>query len=528
MEESLTENSDIRPQPGQVLGDRYRLERPIGAGGMAQVWAGFDDVLQRPVAIKVMHSHLMDDTSAVQRFRQEAVAAGRLSHPGIVSIFDTYSNENVEVIVMELLEVPTLRQYLDEHGTIDPDTVTRLGIRLLEALQIAHQEGLVHRDIKPSNILICPDGRVKIADFGIAKAEDQTDLTQDGMLIGTASYLSPEQVQSRPVDQRSDVYSLGVVLYECLTGRVPFEGESHSARALARLHENPVDPRQISTEIPPRLAQVIMKALARHPEDRYQSSAAFQAALLDPTTSDQTQVIYDFNHEEISEEFDVHLEEEDVSFSRNERRWLFPALFILLIATSLTVVGLLYRETTQPAAPVSAEPAVVEEAEPPTPQPLALTAQTHDPQGDEVERDDLITRAVDGDPETAWESEPYYTPTFFGSKQGVGLLVALETPSDITSIEVLSSKNNWSGEIIVVDNVASSELLPDRFDEHAQYRESVESVTEDIQLNVNARGTHVLIWFTNLGTSVSRESFSDDRHLVQIFEVRVNGIPAQS
>ena len=197
---------------GTMLGERYRLERKVGTGGMAQVWEASDLVLDRRVAVKILHPHLATDTS-VTRFRREAVAAARLAHPNVVSIFDTISADGVEAIVMELVDGTTLRRHLDRHERLSPDDALHIGTSVCDALAAAHASHLVHRDIKPANILLCRDGRVKIADFGIAKAAVGDGLTREGTLVGTAAYLAPEQVEGTPVDGRTDLYALGLVLY---------------------------------------------------------------------------------------------------------------------------------------------------------------------------------------------------------------------------------------------------------------------------------------------------------------------------
>ena len=200
------ESNPVTGLADTTLCGRYHLDHLIGSGGMAQVWEGTDLVLGRQVAVKVLHPHLAADGALVARFRQEAVAAARLSHPGIVGVYDTCSDGMHEAIVMELLDAATLRQHLDEYGPLDAETTVRIALRLLDALEAAHRAGLVHRDVKPSNILLCRDGRVKVADFGIAKADDQTDLTQQGTLVGTASYLAPEQLLGGAGDARTDLY----------------------------------------------------------------------------------------------------------------------------------------------------------------------------------------------------------------------------------------------------------------------------------------------------------------------------------
>ncbi|HEX8804330.1 MAG TPA: protein kinase, partial [Acidimicrobiales bacterium] len=235
---------------------------------MAQVWRGTDEVLRRAIAVKILHAHLAADDTFVVRFRHEAIAVARLSHPAIVNVYDTCSDNGTEAIVMELVQGSTLRDRLDE-GPIEPWVAANIAAQVAGALDVAHAAGLVHRDIKPANILLSEDGRVKVGDFGIAKAAESADLTQEGSFVGTAKYLAPEQVESKPVDGRTDLYSLGVVLYEMLCGRVPFEGDSSSATALARLHQDPVRPRNIRPGIPRPLEAITMRLLARAPEARY-------------------------------------------------------------------------------------------------------------------------------------------------------------------------------------------------------------------------------------------------------------------
>src|SRR3954447_11475909 len=245
---------------------------------MAQVWEATDEVLARRVAVKVLHPHLAADESFVARFRREAVAAARLSHPAIVSIYDTCSEGDCEAIVMELVQGTTLRDLLDERKWLEPGQAVTIIAEVADALETAHQGGVVHRDVKPANILLSPDGRVLVADFGIAKAGG--DLTTTNTTLGTAKYLAPEQVEGHAVDARTDVYALGLVLYEALCGRVPFQADTETATALARLHQEPMRPRNIRAGIPKSLEDVVLKAIAREPDARYPSAAAFRAALL--------------------------------------------------------------------------------------------------------------------------------------------------------------------------------------------------------------------------------------------------------
>ena len=496
-----------------TLCGRYHLERLIGSGGMAQVWEATDLVLGRQVAVKVLHPHLGADQALVTRFRQEAVAAARLSHPGIVGVYDTCSDGVHEAIVMELLDASTLRQHLDEHGPLDPDTTVRIALRLLDALEAAHRAGLVHRDVKPSNILLCRDGRVKIADFGIAKAEDQTELTQEGTLVGTATYLAPEQLLGGEVDGRTDLYSLGIVLYECLTGRVPFRGETGAAVALARLHSDPVDPRRVRADVPTRLSVPIMRVLSRDPDQRYDAAADLRAALL------QTGVPAAPAAPAPSPEPLDEPTAENESFARSERGWLVPALFILLIATAITVAGLLLRETAIGSDDVdstttSAPPAVTE--------PVAFAeALTFDPQGrgEPGENDRLAPAAIDGDPTTAWRTEAYDTPDFFGSKTGVGLGLVVAAPSEAISVDLGGSTNGWAAEIYVI---GADELGDDGLDGIDPDGRDPDAVIDDVRAPVSVQlggrelgpGDVVLVWITDLG-----EPDDDGRHRVEVAEV---------
>lgn len=517
--------SDVRsaappPRPvgtgltGTVLGERYRLDRLIGAGGMAQVWEATDAVLGRRVAVKVLHPHLAGDDAFVRRFRQEAIAAARLNNPGIVGVYDTCSDEGHEAIVMEYLDARTLRQLLDEDGPLDPDTATRVALRLLDALEAAHRAGLVHRDIKPSNILLCHDGRVKVADFGIAKADDATELTREGSVLGSATYLAPEQLTGGDVDGRADLYALGLVLYECLTGRVPFRGDSGAAVALARLHTTPEDPRRLRADVPPRVASVVMRALARRPEDRFHSAADFRAALLG---SRDEVVVEPLVVEE------VHTGEIDQTappqtFGRSERRWLVPALLILLVGTALTVAALLLRETTRRDGPGDGTTTTIEA--PDAPLPLSGVS-TWDPQGSGSpgENDELAPLAVDGQGATTWRTESYDQATFFGTKTGVGLVVRLGGTAELSRVRISSPSTGWAASVFVLDGTGDGD--PDVDPSSARPAATVADVPGSVEVDLGgAAGDAVLLWITDLG-----DEADGGRHRVEVAEVEVRGRP---
>jgi eukaryotic-like serine/threonine-protein kinase len=263
----------------QVLLDRYEVGRLLGAGGMAEVFEGRDRLLARRVAIKVPLSQHAHDPEFAHRFRREAQAAASLSHPGVVAVYDTGSENGTHFIVMEYVDGRTLKDVIRAEAPLYPGRAAEITADVCAALAAAHARGLVHRDVKPANIMLMPDGRVKLMDLGIARAAVGETLTQTAAMLGTAQYLSPEQAQGQAVDFRSDLYSLGCCLYEMLTGTVPFRGATPVAIAYRHVREDPAPPRLLNPDIPPSLEAVCLKAMAKRPEDRYQTAAELRADL---------------------------------------------------------------------------------------------------------------------------------------------------------------------------------------------------------------------------------------------------------
>jgi eukaryotic-like serine/threonine-protein kinase len=261
-----------------LLAGRYRLDARLAAGGMGEVWQATDTTLGRKVAVKLLHPHLADDPDVVARFRREARAAARLDHPGIVPVYDTCSDGGREAIVLQLVDGPTLRQYLDRVGTLTDGQAAVIGASVADALVAAHRAGIVHRDIKPANILFGPD-RAMLTDFGVAKALDDVDHTSTGVVLGSVRYLSPEQVEGHLSDGRSDLFSLGVVLYECVTGTTPWQADTPTATAVARLDRAPVPPSHHNPSVSRSFDEVVLTCLARYPADRYADAADLHRAL---------------------------------------------------------------------------------------------------------------------------------------------------------------------------------------------------------------------------------------------------------
>jgi predicted Ser/Thr protein kinase len=256
----------------RILGGRYEVGPLLGAGGMAEVYEGHDRLLARRVAIKVLLAQYAHDPSFLTRFRREAQAAASLSHPNIVAVFDTGAEDDIWFIVMEYVAGRTLKDLVSVDGPLHPARAAEISADVASALASAHARGLVHRDVKPGNVMLATDGKVKVMDFGIARASAVPSITQTAAMVGTAQYIAPEQAQGLEADARSDLYALGCCLYEMLTGQVPFTGPSAIAIAYRHVQESPTPPRVLNPGVPVSLERVCLKAMAKRREDRYQTA----------------------------------------------------------------------------------------------------------------------------------------------------------------------------------------------------------------------------------------------------------------
>ncbi len=259
---------------GRVFDDRYEVVRKLGSGGFADVFLANDRLLGREVALKVLSTRYAHDEQFVERFRREASSAAGLNHPNIVQIYDRGEAEGTYYIAMEYLEGRTLKEIIVKYAPLSKELLVSVAVQILEALRFAHRRDVIHRDIKPQNIIIDNDGRVKVTDFGIARAGSASTMTEAGSILGTAHYFSPEQAQGQPVEAASDLYSLGIVMYEMATGHLPFDGDNPVSIAMKHVHDMPAAPRTLNPDLPENLETVIMRSLGKRPVDRYLTAQA--------------------------------------------------------------------------------------------------------------------------------------------------------------------------------------------------------------------------------------------------------------
>jgi eukaryotic-like serine/threonine-protein kinase len=334
-----------------VVDGRYRLVSRLGSGGMADVWCAEDLQLGRQVALKLLHRRFAEDDEFVERFRREASSAAGLQHPNVVSVYDRGEFEGTYYIAMEFLAGVTLKDLVKTEGPLAPARAIDLAIQILRAARFAHKRGIIHRDLKPHNVIVDAEGRAKVTDFGIARA-GASDMTETGSILGTAQYLSPEQAQGHAVSATSDIYAIGIVLYEMLTGTVPFDGDSAVTIALKQVSEPPLPPSRLNPAVPPDLEVVVLRALAKEPQQRFADADEFIAALElarasldDPAPGTATTAFLPVAGAVVEEEVAYAEPLED---DRGPRWWLWGLLAALLIAAAIAAALVLAGEDETP------------------------------------------------------------------------------------------------------------------------------------------------------------------------------------
>ena len=439
---------------GMQLNGRYRLEAQIGAGGMSTVYRATDTVLERHVAVKLMHREFAEDSDQLERFRREARAVAQLSHPHIVNVIDAGEDSGHPYIVFEHVDGETLKERIRRLGRLPVDQAVAYAIEIARALGAAHARGIVHRDIKPQNVLIGPDGSAKVTDFGIARSLDDEGLTAAGRVLGTTDYVSPEQALGREVGGQTDIYSLGVVLYEMLVGDVPFDGDSQVAVAMRHVREDFPDVREHRPEVSASLARVLDRMTAKDLGERYRDAAtvireleevlALEAARRGQSTGEATSVLRTLP-EPTRRRLPLRL------------RWrppLVASILAGLLAAAVMAVGAkeLADRTQRGTGAGTIE-------EPPGTEIVSVrrtSGVAYDPYGDDAEHDAEAARAVDREPQTYWSTETYRDGKLAnaqGDKDGVGIYVDARPGVEAVSLTIQTAEPGWRAEIYAANRI---------------------------------------------------------------------------
>jgi serine/threonine protein kinase len=434
-----------------VLSGRYRLESKLGSGGMSTVYLALDEVLDRPVAIKLLHREISEEADQLERFRREARAAARLSHPNLVGVIDAGEDDGRPYIVFEYIEGRTLKRRIQEEGRLPVDEAVAYAIEIGRGLTAAHARKLVHRDVKPQNVLIDPDGRAKVTDFGIARSLESKGLTATGRVLGTTDYVSPEQAMGEDVDERSDVYSLGVVLYEMLAGDVPFQAETQVGVAMRHVNEPMPDVQAKRPEVSAAVAAVVDRSTTKDPRDRY-STVAEMVRDLEQTLEVEAARRGGTSGEATSVLDSVPAERRRLS---PRRRISGPGIALAIVIIALAAAAVIFATRLDLGGGASSSGGGGGTSE------VKLSnaaASEFDPEGDgrETGTEQL---AIDGNPTgTAWSSEHYDSPDFGGLKDGVGLTIDAGSSVPAKQLVIRALTPGYDAEIYEVNASQPSDL----------------------------------------------------------------------
>jgi eukaryotic-like serine/threonine-protein kinase len=444
------------PQPGDLIADRYELEELVGSGGMSTVFRARDLQLDRRVAIKILHERYVEDPEYVERFRREARAVARLSHPNIVTVIDRGDEGGRQYIVFEHVEGENLKELVTRAGRMSPRRALELVIPVADGLAFAHQHGLVHRDVKPQNVLLSREGEVKVTDFGIARSLDvEHGVTQTGTVLGTSEYLAPEQASGEPVSPATDEYSLGVVLWELLTGEVPFTGENFVAVALRHVNEPPPRLQEQRPDLPPRLAAAVERALAKDPARRFPSMTALATELraclgeLDRGAPAADDAALTRISPAVSDTASASAPARRPARRRRRSRPVFLWALLALVVAAAAFVAVFFVAGGGHGNSGSGGGSSGGGAG--TPVQLQGVGD-YDPQGTGSEHSDTAVNATDGNASTVWMTEHYNSQDFGGLKDGLGLVLDAGSPVKVASLKVTTPTPGFTAEIQAGDS----------------------------------------------------------------------------
>lgn len=467
------------PVSGDVIAGRYELEELVGSGGMSSVFCARDRQLERKVAIKILDQRYADEDEYVERFRREARAVARLTHPNIVTVIDRGVDEGRQFIVFEFVDGENLKELVQRTGRLPLRRALELTLAVADGLSFAHENGLVHRDVKPQNVLLSGEGEVKVTDFGIARSlEVDHGVTQTGTVLGTSNYLSPEQASGKPVSPATDVYSLGVVLWELLTGDVPFPGENFVAVALRHINEQPPPLRDLRPDVPPRLEAAVARALEKDPRRRFPTMAAF---------ADELRGCLAALDEEDTAARAVAALVPAIAGVPARGRWR-PLAYVLaavvVAACAFAAVVLLGGSHghggSGPGGGSSTGSAVTLHGVGDYVQGGMGAMDTHA---------NTAAAATDGNPATAWYTQIYNTPQFGGLLTGLGLVLEADSPVKLSRLTVETPTPGFVAEI----QVGSSQSGPFAVDSSSQTVGARTTFTLD-----GKSGRYYVVWLTQL------------------------------
>ena len=484
---------------GMCLNGRYRLDAQIGAGGMSTVYRAFDVTLERRVAVKLMHREIASDSDQLERFRREARSVAQLSHPHIVGVIDAGGEDGRPYIVFEYVEGETLKERIRRVGRLPIDEAIAYAIEIARALGAAHAGAIVHRDIKPQNVLVDEEGSAKVTDFGIARSLEEDGLTADGRVLGTTDYVSPEQALGHDVDGQSDIYSLGVVLYEMLAGDVPFHGENQVAVAMKHVREDLPDVQMRRPEVSAGLAALLDRMTDKDLGQRHPDAATVELDLEDALAAEAART------GTATGEATAVLRTLPAKTRRRLPLRLRMRVPVLLLVVMVAVAGaVLYLLLDEAAERTQKGTGTGVTQAPPGEQIVSVkrtSANDYDPLGDDKEEHpDQAPLAVDQDSDTQWTTETYLNDTLtkpIGDEPGVGLYVDAEPSVNARSLELQTPEPGWTMEIYGARSKPSDEWPSDVWTRLA--RGEVARTKQSFKLDTGNRNyRYYLVWITAL------------------------------